>query len=81
MAVVNTVLYIELKGQCHEIFCIRVFLWIILPQARENNIRVISNFFENSEIFACQGAPPVSTKLAVNFPTGSASVVVITGGK
>ncbi len=32
------------KGQCHKIFCIRVFSWIIFPQAPENNTRVISIF-------------------------------------
>ncbi len=37
-----------LKGQCHEIFCLRFFSWIIFPQAPENNTSVISNFFENS---------------------------------
>ncbi len=37
-----------LKGQCHEICCFGFFSWITLPQAPENNIRVISNFFEIS---------------------------------
>ncbi len=37
-----------LKGQCHEIFCFRFFSWINFPQAPDNNIRIISNFFENS---------------------------------
>ncbi len=37
-----------LKGQCHEISCFRFFSWITFPQAPENNIRVILNFFENS---------------------------------
>jgi len=32
-----------LRGQCHKIFFFRFFLWIILPQAPENIIRVISN--------------------------------------
>ncbi len=41
------------KGQCHEIFCFRVFPWNIFPQASE--------FFSNAKIFASQGAPPVST--------------------
>ncbi len=39
-------LYI-LKEQCHEIFCFRFFMKH-LPQAPENNIRVISIFLENS---------------------------------
>jgi hypothetical protein len=37
-----------LKGQCHEIFCFRFFSWITFPQAPDYNIRIISNFFENS---------------------------------
>ncbi len=37
---------VTLKGQCHEIFCFRFFSWI--PQAPDNNIRIISKFFENS---------------------------------
>ncbi len=40
--------YTNLKGQCHEIFCCRFFSWITLPQAPDNNIRIISKFFENS---------------------------------
>ncbi len=36
---------VPLKRQCHEIFCSRFFLWIIFPQAPENSITVISNFF------------------------------------
>ncbi len=35
--------------QCHKIFCFRFFSWIILPQAPENDIKIISNFFENSQ--------------------------------
>ncbi len=38
----------SLKGQCHKIFCFRFFKRIIFPQAPQNNIRVTSNFFENS---------------------------------
>ena len=53
-----------LKGQCHEIFS-----WITFPQAPENNIRIISIFFwKFAEIFASQGAPPVSTSPAANLP-------------
>ncbi len=43
---------LDLKGQCHEIFCFRFFSWIIFPQATENNIRVISIFFKNSRIYS-----------------------------
>ncbi len=42
----------HLKGQCHEIFCFRFFSWITFPQAPENNIRIISNFFENSRRYS-----------------------------
>ncbi len=35
-----------------EIFCFRFFSWLIFPQAPENNIRVISNFFENSRRYS-----------------------------
>ncbi len=37
----------SLKGQCHEIFCCRFFSWIIFPQAPENNVMIILNFFAN----------------------------------
>ncbi len=33
----------HLKGQCHKIFCFRIFSWIIFPQAPENNTTVILN--------------------------------------
>ncbi len=42
----------HLKGQCREIFCVRFFSWITFPQARDNNIRIISNFFENSRRYS-----------------------------
>ncbi len=41
-----------LKGQCHEIFCFRFFSWITFPQAPDNNIRIISNCFENSRRYS-----------------------------
>ncbi len=41
-----------LKGQCHEIFCFRFFSWITFPQAPDNNIRINSNFFENSRRYS-----------------------------
>jgi hypothetical protein len=34
-----------IKGTVSRDFCFRFFSWIIFPQAPENNIRVISNFF------------------------------------
>ncbi len=43
---------IHLKGQCHEIFCFRFFSWITFPQAPENNIRIVSNFFANSRRYS-----------------------------
>ncbi len=39
--------YLLLKGQCHKIFCFRFFSCIIFPQAPKNNIRIVSNFFQN----------------------------------
>ncbi len=41
-----------LKGQCHEIFDFWFFSWIRFPQAPENTIRVVSNFFENSRRYS-----------------------------
>ncbi len=38
----------DLKGQCHDIFDLRFFLWISFPQAPDYPNRVVSNFFENS---------------------------------
>ncbi len=56
------------KGQCHKIFCIRVFSWIIFPQAPENNTRVISIFRKFAKIFASQGAPQISMTMAAKLP-------------
>ncbi len=33
-------------------FCFRFFSWTTFPQAPENNSRVISNFFKNSQIYS-----------------------------
>ncbi len=41
-----------LKGQCHKIFRFRFFSWITFPQAPDNNIRIFSNFFENSRRYS-----------------------------
>ncbi len=41
-----------LKGQCHKIFWFRFFSWITLPQAPVKNIRIISNFLENSRRYS-----------------------------
>ncbi len=43
---------LNLKGQCHEIFCFRFFSWITFPQAPDNNIRFISIFFDNSRRYS-----------------------------
>ncbi len=43
---------LRLNGQCHEIFCFRFFSWITFPQAPYNNIRIISNFFENLQRYS-----------------------------
>ncbi len=36
--------YIDLKGQCHEIFNLWFFSWISFFQATEHTIRAVSNF-------------------------------------
>jgi hypothetical protein len=71
----------HLKGQCQEIFCFRFFHESSSPQAPENIIRVVSNFFlKIEEIFTSQGEPQVSTSPAANFASGTTDVVA-TGGK
>ncbi len=42
----------EFKGTVSRDFLLQVFSWITFPQAPENNIRVISNFFENSRRYS-----------------------------
>ncbi len=80
--------YLHLKGQCHESFCFRFFPWITFPQAPENNIRAFQFFRKFAEIFASQGAPPVSTTPVANLPPVSMTSVAklppvsnATGGK
>ncbi len=73
----------DLKGQCQESFCFRFFFHeSSSPQAPENNSRVIF-FFEfvqkSVEIFASEGAAPVSLTPAANFAAGTVGVVD-TGG-
>ncbi len=77
-----------LKGHCHEIFCFRFFSWITFPQAPDTIIRIISNFFRKfAEIFASQGAPPVSLTPVANLPPVSTTPAAFatgindTGGK
>jgi hypothetical protein len=48
----QTNICINLKGQCHEIFDFWFISWISFPQAPEYNIRVVSNFFENSRRYS-----------------------------
>ncbi len=42
----------SLKGTVLRDFLLQVFSWFTLPQAPENNIRVISKFFENSRRYS-----------------------------
>jgi hypothetical protein len=50
----------SLKGQCQEIFNFRFSSWIIFPQAPDDTIRPVSNFYKKFvEIFAAQDAPLV----------------------
>ncbi len=81
-----------LKGQCHEIFCFWFFSWISFPRPRVLHLDRFEFFKKFSEIFASQGAPPVSTTPVANLPPVSAttaanfypifaSVVDDTGGK
>ncbi len=53
-----------LKGQCHEIFCFRFFSRITLPQAPENNTRVILNFFKSR---CTTGVNDIAGKIAAGF--------------
>ncbi len=67
------------KGIVSQYFC-RFFSWITSPQAPENNIRAFSKFLHKfAEIFANQGASPVSTTPAANFATRTAGVVDTSG--
>jgi hypothetical protein len=60
------------KGTVAQDFWLQVFLWIIFPQAPENNNRVILNFLQKfAEIFASQGAPLVSPTLEAYFTTSN----------
>ncbi len=66
---------LALKGQCHEIFCFRFFSWITFPQAPDNNIRIISNFFENSRRYSQAkvlnfGVNDTGGKFCHQFPLG-----------
>ncbi len=54
-----------LKGQYHEIFCFWYFSWISFHPAPEYSIKTISSR-KFAEIFAIQGAPPVSMTPVAN---------------
>ncbi len=64
--------YVRSTGQCLEIFCFRFFSWIIFPQAPENKIRVISNFFQKFAESQC--AAPVPKTLVANLPPVSTTI-------
>jgi hypothetical protein len=70
-----------LKGQCHEIFCFGFFFQESpSPKPLKITLGSFRIFRKFAEIFASQGAPPVSTTPVANFATSSACVVD-TGGK
>jgi hypothetical protein len=70
------------KGTISQDFLLKVFFINHLPQASENNIRVILNLLENSQRYLQVKVyhAPLSTTPAVNFSTGTAGLVD-TGGK
>ena len=43
---------VDKKGIVSRDFLLQVFSWFIFPQDPENNIRVIQNFFENSQRYS-----------------------------
>ncbi len=57
---------IVLKWQCHKIFDFRFSSWISFPQASEYPRGRFEFFRKLSEIFAAQGAPPVSLTPVAN---------------
>jgi hypothetical protein len=69
-----------LKGQCHETFCFWFFHESVSPSPKVFYLDCFKVFRKFAEIFAFQGAPPVSTTPVANFSTIFASVVD-TGGK
>ncbi len=65
------------KRQCHEIFASDVFLWIVFPQAAENNNWVISSFF-----LICRDIRKSKYAVSVNDKRGKfATGVKDSGGK
>ncbi len=73
-------------GQCHKIFDFRFFHESVSPQPLSIPLGPLQIFHNFSEIFAAQGAtpvssgggsPPVSTTPAANFATGTAVIVIV----
>jgi hypothetical protein len=64
-----------LKGQCQEIFCFWFFHESVSHQPQSIPLRPFWIFWKFAEIFASQGAPPVSTTPAANFSSIFTSVV------
>ncbi len=61
-----------LKGQCHEIFCFWFFFMNQFPPSpRVFRLDRFKFFRKFAEIFASQGAPPVSTTPVANLPPAS----------
>jgi hypothetical protein len=71
---------LALKGQCHEIFCFWFFHESVSPSLRVFHLDRFKFFRKFAEIFASQGAPPVSATPVAKFSNIFASVVD-TGGK
>jgi hypothetical protein len=72
---------ISLKGQCHEIFDFKLSTWISFPQAPDYTIRAVSNFLQKFvEIFAAQGAPPVSLTMVANENSFNQKMFIISFG-
>ncbi len=58
-----------LKGQCHESFCFCFFFHeSVSPQPQSIPLGPFRIFKKFAEIFASQGAPPVSTTPVANLP-------------
>ncbi len=57
-----------LKGHCHEIFCFLFFMNQFPPSPRLSHQDRFEFFRKFAEIFARQGAPPVSTTPVAHLP-------------
>jgi hypothetical protein len=72
----NVKITISLKGQCHEIFCFWfLFMNQFPPSSRVFHLDHFEFFQKFSEIFASQGAPPVSSTPAAKLPPVSTTPV------